>query len=406
MRILYFDCFAGVAGDMFVAALRDLGVGEAVFSDAIGALGLGEEIHAHFSRDTRQGISGWRFHVHGHGPDHVHHHHASGGEKHHVHGRNHAEIRSIIQASGLDETVKERVLGVFLRIAEAEGAIHGVPADTVGFHEVGAVDSIADIVAACAGIHALGVDRIESSPLIEGRGIVRCAHGDFPLPAPATLAILKGIPLAQIDVPDEMVTPTGAALMAEFSQTFGMQPSMRVSGIGYGLGTRDPDGRPNVLRAILGESVEGHASARRVVVVESNLDDCSPEVLAHASQVLFEHGALDVYFTPIQMKKGRPGTMLSVMCGEGETGRFARLILRETTAFGVRITPADRLVLDRETITVETEFGEIDVKLGRLEGEMLHCQPEFESCRKAAIERGVPISEVFLTAMNAGRKAR
>jgi len=388
---------------MCVAALRDLGVPEDVFSGALAALGLGDELHGHFSRDQREGVSGWRFHVHSHttqhsqgehhhGHDHTHHH---GEGFPHVHGRSHREIRELVNSSTLADPVKERVLAVFRRIAEAEGRIHGVPSDDVGFHEVGAADSIADIVAACAGIAALGVEQIVSSPLVEGRGTINCAHGQFPLPAPATLEILKGIPFRQIDESKELITPTGAALLAEYAMSFGPQPEMTIAAVGYGVGTRHTPPRPNVLRAIIGEAVATPTRQSEVLQLEANLDDCTPEVLASCSEKLISAGALDVWTVPAMMKKGRSGFVLSVLCGSDAQKALVDIIFRHTTTFGVRMSLLDREVLEREWLSVETEFGAVQVKVGRRAGIILQAQPEYSSCAEIASRQDCPIRSVF-----------
>jgi len=417
MRILYFDCFSGIAGDMTVGALRDLGVDEAVFLDALNALHLPEGLHAHFHRGERQGISGWKFHVHEHShdaPQHGHHeqehsHAASGhehhheAEHHHVHGRTYAQIKTILEDSGLSDDVKRRAQSIFHRIAVAEGKIHGVPAEDVGFHEVGAADSIADIVATCAGVESLGVDRVISSPLIEGSGWVHCAHGKFPLPAPATLALLQGIPLRQVSEETEFITPTGAAILADYATSFGPMPAMRIERIGYGVGTRETPPRPNVLRAVLGESADDLASDS-VEVIETNLDDITPELLAAAAESLLKHGALDVTITPVCMKKNRPGHLLTVLAKPGDADRLAALLLRETSAFGVRIHAARRITLERELQNVETPFGLISIKLGKLNGSLIQVSPEFAACKHAAEAADVPVREVFHVALAEAQK--
>lgn len=424
MRILYFDCFSGISGDMTVAALRDLGVGEEVFHGAIASLGLGDEIHAHFSRGTRQNIAGVKFDVHEHqgrsevggrraegievthahgrghhsheGHSHPHgHHHGEG----HVHGRNYREIREMLEKSPLVEGVKTRALAVFHRIAVAEGRIHGIPAEDVGFHEVGAADSIADIVAACAGIHALGPLRIEASVPVEGTGWITCAHGKFPIPAPATLEILSGIPLRQVGEETEFITPTGAALLAEFSGRFGPMPEMKIVKTGYGLGTRDTPPRPNVLRAVLGEVQDSEsAESDEISQIETNLDDITPELAAAAMHRLFQAGALDVFFTAAQMKKNRPGFVLSVLCHPDKTDDLARILLTETSAFGVRIHTAKRYKLRRESREVATPYGPVTIKLGFLGDDLVQAAPEFESCRAVAEAAGVSVRDVHLAA--------
>jgi hypothetical protein len=410
MRVVYFDCFSGISGDMTVGALRDLGVEESVFHEALAALGLGDEIHAHFRRDARQGISGWKFDVHAHshsplhpaGHSHPHDHstfhvHEPGHD--HSHGRSYREIRTLLEASALTDSVKARALAVFHRIALAEGRIHGVPPDDVGFHEVGAADSLADIVAACAGLDALGVDRVVASRLVEGSGWVDCAHGKFPLPAPATLEILAGIPLRQIEDTTEMITPTGAAILAEFASEFGPLPEMRVERTGYGVGTRDTAPRPNVLRAVLGECAEtSEAETDEVTQIETNIDDLTPELAGATMERLFAAGALDVFFTAAQMKKNRPGFLLTVLATEESAASLARILLTETSAFGVRLHRCRRLKLRREFRDVETPYGPVRIKLGFLGDELVQAAPEYESCRETARQAGVSVKDVHLAA--------
>ena len=397
MRILHLDCFSGISGDMMVGALRDVGVREEVFQEAVAALGLGDEIHLHFQREARQGISGWKFDVHGHshgGDGHSHAHGHPHGHGSHVHGRTWRGIRALLEESLLHPDVKARAVSVFERIAVAEAKIHGVPVAEIGFHEVGAADSIADIVAACAGIDALGRVRIEASRLVEGSGWIECAHGRFPLPAPATLEILAGIPLRQTEEATEFITPTGAALLAEFAVRYGAMAEMRVEKTGYGIGTRDTAPRPNVLRAILGASMGGEETDG-ISQIETNLDDTTPELAGAAMERLFAAGALDVFLTPVQMKKNRPGFLLTVLCVTDKTDALSRVVLRETTSFGVRVHRVARMKLRREFRTVETPYGPVQVKLGFLGGDLVQTAPEFESCRALAEKTGVPLREVF-----------
>lgn len=411
MRTLYFDCFSGISGDMTVGALRALGVEEAVFHQALAALGLGDEFHAHFQEGSRQNIAGWKFdvHAHSHNPLHPHdgtyHHHDAVTHFHlhephdhsHAHGRSFQQIRALLESSALNPFIKDRGIAVFRRIAEAEGKIHGMPAEEVTFHEVGAVDSIADIIAACAGLEALGVSRIASSRLVEANGWVDCAHGRFPLPAPATLEILAGIPLRQIEGEKELITPTGAALLAEFATSFGPMPEMKIEKIGYGLGTRDSAPRPNVLRAILGETMES-GETDEVTQIETNLDDLSPELAGAAMERLFAAGALDVFFTSAQMKKNRPGFVLTVISPDEKSDALVRLLLTETSAFGVRMHRVHRTKLRREIREVDTPYGPIQVKLGYLNGSLVQRAPEYESCAAAARASNVSTREVFLAA--------
>ncbi len=394
---------------MTVGALRDLGVGEEVFRGAVEALGLGDEIHLHFRREARQGVSGWKFDVHSHGHGGVAHEH-SHGHSHahgvHVHGRTWREIRALLEGSKLSAEVRRRSISVFERIAVAEAKIHGVPVEDIGFHEVGAADSIADIVAACAGIEALGPVRVEASPLVEGRGWIDCAHGKFPLPGPATLEILRGIELRQVDENVEFLTPTGAAILAEYAGHFGTMSPMRIVKTGYGVGTRDTPPRPNVLRAVLGETTDGDAESDEITRLETNLDDISAEIAGETMARLFEAGALDVYLTPVQMKKNRPGFVLTVLCETSMSRGLARRVFSETGTFGLRIETVRRLKLRREFREVETPFGPVRVKRGWLGDELISESPEFEDCRRLSEKAGVSAREVYRAAWIAGIEKR
>jgi uncharacterized protein (TIGR00299 family) protein len=303
--------------------------------------------------------------------------------------------------------VKEKSIAIFGRIARAEGKIHGRPAEQVHFHEVGAVDSIIDIVGGCVALEFLGKPRVAAAMVTEGQGFIQCAHGRFPIPAPATLAILgeRGISIQQCEEPHELVTPTGAAILAEFAEEFGPLRGLVPEKIGYGLGERNNKTRPNVLRAILGRSTQAASpndwESDSISVLETNLDDVSPEVLGYVVERAFAAGALDVFHTPIQMKKNRPGVLLTILCGISEQNTFIELLLRETTALGVRSTVAERRKLRRESQTVQTVYGPIQVKLGQLNGKTIQASPEFESCRKIADERQVPLKWVYQAAMAA-----
>ena len=417
MNILHIDAFAGISGDMTVSALRDLGVGEEVFQQALAALPITLP-ECRFERGNRGGIAGWRFCVTGHDgneePESQYQLPASKSPKRHSsvfintsahsHGRNHAEIITLLKQSSLNTEVKRRALAVFQRIAIAEGGIHGVPPETVGFHEVGAEDSIADIVAACAGFVSLQLDSISCGPLIEGSGQIKCAHGLFPLPAPATLALLKGIPFSQVEEAWEHITPTGAALLAEFSGSFGPMPEMSVSAIGYGLGSRQTLKRPNVLRLILGTSVLSKDEAKEFVLeLRCNLDDLTPEHAASALEAIITSGALDATLTPTVMKRGRPGWILEVLCHPDQADALSELIMRQTTAFGIRRHTMQRLILDRHHRSVETPYGPISVKVGLLKGEIIQQSPEFSSCAEAAARHAVPVHLVHAAALGALR---
>jgi uncharacterized protein (TIGR00299 family) protein len=290
--------------------------------------------------------------------------------------------------------VKTRSLAIFHRIAEAEAKIHAVPIDRVHFDEVGALDSIVDIVLTCVGIEALGVSHIYVSSLVDGNGSIHCAHGEYPIPAPATLEILKGIPLRQVAVPFELITPTGAAIVAEFQHQIGPMPPLRTIRVGYGLGTRDISPRPNALRAILGE-LEQTAETGTVVEIQANIDDLSAEILAAAQEHLLQAGALDAFFTPVQMKKNRPGTLLTVLCDRDHLDKIQQLIFHETTTFGLRFREASRRVLDRELRSVDTELGPIRVKIGRLGDEIVQVSPEYEDCRSISRKTSTPLKRVY-----------
>ena len=388
-RILYLDCFSGISGDMTVGALCDLGVEPARIDTELRKLSLGET-QIHFSRETRREISGLKFTVVA--P-------SATPENEHTH---YGEIRSRLEQAGLSDFVRQKSLAIFERIAAAEAKIHGVPVEEVAFHEVGAIDSIADIVGACAALEALGCPRVIISPLREGRGWIDCAHGRFPLPAPATLEILRGVALEQVDESWESITPTGAAIAREFADTFGPMPRLEIECIGYGVGTRDLEVRPNVLRAVLGRAtdfVPNDVETDTIIELETNLDDLSPELTGAALERLLALGALDVTFSPVQMKKNRPGVQLSVLCAPALEQTMVRALLTETSAFGVRRSEKRRYKLERRFEKVQTPYGEITLKLGLLQGEVVQVAPEFESCRAVAERTGQPLRLVYQAAL-------
>ncbi len=404
---LFLDCFSGCSGDMWVGALLDLGWSEKDLRQGLHHLGLDHEYHLHISRQTRQNLSGSKFAVHvGHhhppadSQSHSHSHSHSDSHAHsHAHGRNFREIRTLLESSGLPEEVLQRAVSVFHRIAVAEGKIHGLPPEEVAFHEVGAVDSIVDIVAGCLGLHELGISRVRASALCEGTGEIVCAHGLLPLPAPATLEILAGIPVRQIDFPHEMITPTGAALLAEFCLGFGAMPAMQTTRIGYGLGTRDTPPRPNVLRAVLGHFVETESLpgglSDEIVELQTNLDDCSPEILAAAAEALRQAGALEVFFTAVQTKKHRPAWQLTVLSSPTQAHALAASILEQTTSFGVRWSTRHRLILRREVVSFSSSLGSVAVKLGWWEEQLWQIAPEFASVQELAQRTQRPVREVW-----------
>jgi uncharacterized protein (TIGR00299 family) protein len=402
MKLLYLDCVGGISGDMLLGALIDLGLDLKTLRRELAKLKLDEyEISAR--RDQRRGITGTKFDVILHEHDHHHHH---GHHEHEHHGRTFRDIKRLIEASALADEVKQRAIGAFRRLAVAEGKIHGVAPEKVHFHEVGAVDSIVDFVGACIGLRELGVGKVvASAPLRTGFGFVDCAHGRFPVPGPATVELLKDVPIYAGDEEAELITPTGAALLREFVTEFGPMPVMTVRATGYGLGSRNLLKSPNVLRALLGEAGDGDArESDRVAVLETNLDDVSAQVLGDVMDKALAAGALDVFHTPIQMKKNRPGVMLSVLCAPADADRLSRLLLENTTAFGVRCTDAQRLKLDREIVAVKTAFGRIEVKIGRLGGKTVSASPEFESCKLAAAKAKVPVRRVLTAALAKAEK--
>lgn len=382
MRIAYFDCFAGISGDMTLGALLDAGVDEQAFRHEIAKLGeLGFELQV--SRVLKREIEATDVRV---VIEESHHH------------RKLNDVRRIIGESALSDAVKARAVQVFVRLAEAEGKVHGHSPEEVHFHEVGAVDAIIDIVGACIGIELLGVEKVFASPMPMGRGFVEAAHGRIPLPAPATVEILKGVPVYDAGFEGETVTPTGAAIIRTLADDFGEMPPMRIESIGYGAGKSDFD-LPNLLRVFVGEAEEADLPAHQISIVETNIDDMNPEFYEPAMERLFEAGALDVYLMPIVMKKGRPATLLSAICPIERTEEIAMVILRETTSFGVRISKATRRCLDRRWETVSTRYGDIRIKIGTADG-IETASPEYEECRKAADQHGVPVREVYNEALS------
>jgi uncharacterized protein (TIGR00299 family) protein len=411
VKTLYLDIFSGLSGDMFVGAMLDLGLGLDHLERELAKLRV-EGYHLHASRAKRQQIEGTKFDVHlGHHYKHEHEHdhnhaheHAHEHEDEHEHGRAYSDIRQLIAQSGLSEWVKTKATAMFDRLAVAEGKIHGQPAEQVHFHEVGAVDSIVDIVGACVALEFFGRPRVMSSPAVDGSGWIDCAHGRFPIPAPATLEILaaRGVPISQCEEPHELITPTGAALLAEFVETFGPMTDFIPDRIGFGVGGRENKTRPNVVRAILGRSAVTTAhdwETDTVAVLETNLDDSNPEWLGHFIEKALAAGALDICQTPTQMKKNRPGVLLTVLCAPAAADKFSEWILRHTSAFGVRRTLAERRKLRRQFRAVQTPFGEVSVKIGLLNGEIIQTAPEFESCRKLAEEKRVPLKTIYEAAL-------
>jgi uncharacterized protein (TIGR00299 family) protein len=421
MRIAYLDCFAGISGDMFLAALLDVGVDPKVLHEATSALNLKAALK--IEKVDRSGISSTKVHVfegeqpaekththpHTHDHEHTHTHTHTHDHEHkheHTHGRSLTVIRNLINAAPLADAVKQTAIQTFELLGASEAKIHNVPIEKIHFHEVGAVDAIVDIVAASAGIHALQIDHWHSSPLNVGGGMVDCAHGRFPVPAPATADLLRNIPTYSAHIEKELVTPTGAALIRTLAPTFGPQPAMRVQQIGYGAGSRNSKDFPNVLRLCIGESDESTSTSPTdtVAVLETALDDLSPQLLAYVAEKALAIGALDVMLTPVIMKKGRPGTLLTILCNPSEVDALQQLILRETSTLGIRIRFDRRACLDRRHASVDTPYGPIRIKLGALGQQEYNAAPEFEDCRAAATQHNVPLKIVQQAAIAAYRR--
>jgi uncharacterized protein (TIGR00299 family) protein len=385
MNLAYFDCFSGISGDMTLGALVDAGCDVARLRSELQALQVpGWELSA--EKVWKNGMAATYAKVK--------------TEEQRAH-RSLTEVLEILRRSDLPPRVRDRARAVFQKLGEAEARVHDVPLEKIHFHEVGAVDAIVDIVGACIGFHALGIDKFACSPLNVGGGTTKMAHGVLPVPAPATANLLQGKPTYSNGVQRELVTPTGAAIVATLCDTFGPQPPMTVSAIGYGAGTADLEGQPNVLRIMIGESTEKAVPGydEEISVIEANLDDMNPQIYGYFLERALAAGALDVYTTPVQMKKNRPGTLLTVLCKPQDTNALTSLIFAETTTFGVRTTNAQRRILPREHVSVSTTFGDVRIKLSRVNGRILHVSPEFEDCRKLAVEKNVPLQQVINEAL-------
>ena len=414
-RTLYLDCFAGISGDMFLGALLDCGLDFEFLKNELAKLGVpGYELS--LTRVDRSGISAAKFdvellpepvdesaaphtHDHLHGHTHTHAH----GDTEHSHHRALSDIKRLIAASALGETVKARAQHVFQRLGEAEAKIHNLPLEAVHFHEVGALDSIVDIVGACIGLEALHIDRVIASPLHVGSGTFKCAHGIYPVPGPAATELLQGVPIYAKDIEGELVTPTGAALVAVLAESFGPLPLLRIECTGYGAGTREYPKFPNVLRAVIGELLsDAHDTPDTVTVIEANLDDLSPQVLGHVLELVLAAGALDLFYTPVQMKKNRPGVLLTLLCKPVDRARMCELLFRETTTLGVRYREERREILRREFVTVTTPYGAIRLKLAKDKaGHVLNAAPEYEDCRAAAAAHQAALRDVQTAALRA-----
>jgi uncharacterized protein (TIGR00299 family) protein len=430
MRIAYLDGFSGISGDMFLGALIDLGVPLELFQKTVAALDLGITLEA--SRVERNGISATKVDVmlngqkdlpreefwaraEDHDANHTHanearhdHGHEHKNDDPHAHGRDLSEILLMIEAASISKRAKQIASEIFVALGTAEAKVHNVDIAHIHFHEVGAADAIADIVCAAVGAEALAVDHFLSSPLNVGGGTVKCAHGVMPVPAPATLELLKGVPVYSGEVQKELVTPTGAAIVRVLATSFGPRPVMTTEAIGYGAGSRDFPKHSNVLRLTVGEMVEPGALTANpnpemqedeIVVLEANLDDLSPQIIGYLAEQLLSEGALDVFSTAVQMKKSRPGTLLTVLAKPPDEPELRELIFRESSTLGVRSRRECRRVLARRHETVQTAWGEVRIKIGSMAGADSQFAPEYEDCRRVAVEHHVPLKNVMQEAL-------
>ncbi len=431
MRTLFFDCFNGASGDMILGALIDAGVPLDGLRQALGSLAIdGCDIAA--ERVLRAGVSATKFRVIARAPAKAatpapvphHHHHAHGHSHEHDHSHEHShehnhrhhhhhphrslpEIGRLIDQSALSGAGKDRAKALFQRLAEAEAAIHQMPVEQVHLHEVGALDSIVDIVGAVYAMEQIGVDRVVVSPINVGRGMVQSAHGVFPVPAPATVRLLGDAPVLSRGPEAELLTPTGALLLTSYADAFGPLPPMRVTVAGYGAGDHEFADTPNVLRVIVGEAQAGtHAAHDRVLVVESEIDDMNPQLYGPVMDQLYAAGALEVFFVPVQMKKSRPGTLVSVLVAPAKKDAIVEVLFRETTTIGVRHAEWQRECLSREMVEVQTAYGPVRVKVARRNGVVMNGQPEFDDCAALALRHGVATKDVHAASVKAWLDSR
>ena len=381
MRTLYFDCFAGASGNMILGAMLGLGIGRAQLESELDKLGL-PNVSLKVENVDRSGISA--IHVQVLAPDQKDH-------------RHHSDILSIIDSSNLSQSVKQRSIEIFTRLADAEATVHGIAREKVHFHEVGAIDAIVDIVGACICFELLGIERFVCSKIHVGSGFVDMEHGRFPVPPPAVAELLRNVPVYSTELLGELITPTGAAIISTISEAYGPLPEVSLQSTSYGAGSRTYEKFPNLLRVMLGET-EQIAKAKTdiddLLLMETKLDDISPQVLSYVMERAFALGVLDCWFTPIQMKKNRPATMISVLCSKDKRELISGLLYSETTTLGLRIREVERECLSREIRSVATQFGPVDVKLAYYEGKVVNAMPEFEQVKKIAIEAGLPLKDV------------
>ncbi|MBI3755783.1 MAG: nickel pincer cofactor biosynthesis protein LarC [Deltaproteobacteria bacterium] len=389
MKIAYFDCFSGISGDMVLGALIDSGLDVKTLQGELNKLPVkGFSISA--SREARHHISGTRFKV---------------KFKESRHHRTFSDIKNLINKSKLSAKVKELSAAIFLNLAKAEAKVHGCRVDNVHFHEVGAVDSIVDIVGTAVGIEQLGIEKLYSSPLPLGSGWVETSHGRMPAPAPATLELLKGVPVAPSSVASELTTPTGAAIIKTLAQDFGDMPRMKIGSIGYGIGDKDFKEIPNMLRLVIGQGsgekvrANGHSP---LLMIETNIDDMNPQIYEYLMARLFKKGAIEVFLIPIQMKKNRPAVLLKALCSENKKGAIMDVIFEETTTIGIRAYEVDRCCLERSMKEVSTSYGKVGVKISERDGKPVNIRPEYEDCKKIAEKKTVPLKQVMDAALEAG----
>jgi len=385
MKLAYFDCFSGISGDMTLGALVDAGCSLELLRSGLEGLQIpGCTISS--EKVWKNGMAATFVRV------------ATEDQTKH---RGLSAILEILEKAQLSESVRKNAAAIFRKLGEAEASVHNVALEKIHFHEVGAVDAIVDIVGACIAFEALGIEKFACSPLNVGGGTAKMTHGVLPVPAPATAKLLQGKPTYSNGVQRELVTPTGAAIVSTLCDTFGPQPLMTVSAIGYGAGSIELEGQPNVVRIMIGEAADKVIAGfdEEISVIEANLDDMNPQIYGYFLEKALAAGALDVYTTPVQMKKNRPGTLLTLLCKPQDTNLLMSLVFAETTTFGARTYRAQRRTLPRESVNVHTQFGDVRVKLSRVNGRILHVAPEFDDCRKLAVEKNVPLQRVFNEAM-------
>ena len=391
LRVAYFDCYSGISGDMILGALFDLGVDPGIIRKALKTLDLkGYKLKT--SQVKRGLIAGTKVQVSLTKSRHSHHP-----------ARKYSDIKKLIADSDLSSTAKKNSLEIFKRIAQVEAAIHDTTMEKIHFHEIGAVDSIVDIVGGVVAIESLKLDKIYSSPLNVGEGFVQCAHGSLPVPAPATLKLLQGVPVFSSGVKKELTTPTGAAMIGFYADKFGSLPTMKIVGDGYGAGDHIISEMPNMLRVVLGEICK--EPDEELVLIETNIDDMNPEFYEGTMQSLFNAGALDVYLTPIIMKKSRPANKISVLSTETDRQIMSEILLHETSSFGVRYYPIGRTVLEREMKSVKTSWGPVKIKIGKFNGKVIQISPEYEECKRISYKKKIPVKQIYEEAHSQAMKS-